>query len=144
MLGLKLNHVNKRGPRWGYGWIITSYKQKWLRNHLFMAQSQLISVSKRGFNSLRHSDAIWRHRYGLTLTQVIVCCLKAPSHYLNLCWPIITKVLRYSLKITFLKLNWNLPEANELISNPCLSIRLCSYFGVIHCRHRSMLVQVMA
>ena len=29
------------------------------------------------------NDAIWRHRFGLTLAQVIACCLMAPSHYLN-------------------------------------------------------------
>ena len=34
-------------------------------------------------NSLRPSDAIWRHRFGSTLAQVMACCLTAPSHYLN-------------------------------------------------------------
>ena len=37
-------------------------------------------------NSLWPSDAIWQHRYGSTLTQVMACCLKTPSHYLNQCW----------------------------------------------------------
>ena len=45
-----------------------------------------------GFNSLRPSDAILRHRIGSNLAQVMVCCLTAPSHYLNQCWLIITKV----------------------------------------------------
>ena len=44
------------------------------------------------FNSLRPSDAIWRHRSGSTLAQVMACCLTAPSHYLNQCWLIISKV----------------------------------------------------
>ena len=44
------------------------------------------------FNSLWASDAIWRHRSESTLAQVIACCLKAPSHYLNPCWLIISKV----------------------------------------------------
>ena len=35
------------------------------------------------FNSLRHSDAIWRHRSGSTLAKVMACCLTAPSLYLN-------------------------------------------------------------
>ena len=43
-------------------------------------------------NSLRPSDAIWRHRSGSTLAQVMACCLTAPSHYLNQCWLIISKV----------------------------------------------------
>ena len=37
-------------------------------------------------NSLRPSDAIWRHRNGSTLVKVMLCCLMAPSHYLNQCW----------------------------------------------------------
>ena len=70
-------------------------------------------------------------RSGSALAQVVACCLTAPSHYLNQCWFIISKVLwhssefpKVSLKITFLKLNWNLPGANELmtwspVSEPC-------------------------
>ena len=37
-------------------------------------------------NSLWPSDAIWWQRSGSTLAQVMVCCLMAPSHYLNQCW----------------------------------------------------------
>ena len=43
-------------------------------------------------NSLWPSDAIWRKRSGSTLAQVMDCCLTAPSHYLNQCWLIISKV----------------------------------------------------
>ena len=43
-------------------------------------------------HSLWPSDTIWRHRIGSTLAQVMVCCLMAPSHYLNQCWLIILKV----------------------------------------------------
>ena len=43
-------------------------------------------------NSLWPSDAIWRHRSGSTLAQVMACCLTAPSHYLNQCWLTISKV----------------------------------------------------
>ena len=87
------------------------------------------------FNSLGPSDAIWWHRSGSTLVQVMACCLMAPNHYLNQCWLIISKVLRHSpegnfirdtsatihwnwlknSKIWNLKLNWNLPGANELM-----------------------------
>ena len=38
------------------------------------------------------SDAIWQQRSGSTLTQVMACCLTAPSHYLKQCWLIISKV----------------------------------------------------
>ena len=37
-------------------------------------------------NSWLPSETIWWHRSGSTLAQVMVCCLKAPSHCLNLCW----------------------------------------------------------
>ena len=43
-------------------------------------------------NSLGPSDAIWRQKSGSTLAQVMACCLTAPSHYLNQCWLIISKV----------------------------------------------------
>ena len=41
-------------------------------------------------NSLWPAEAIWRHRSGSTLPQVMACCLTAPSHYLNQCWFIIS------------------------------------------------------
>ena len=43
-------------------------------------------------NSLWPSDTIWRQRSGSTLAQVMACCLMAPSHYLNQCWHISSKV----------------------------------------------------
>ena len=44
-------------------------------------------------NSLWQSDAIWRHRSGSILAQVMAFCLMAPSHYLNQCWLLIGEVL---------------------------------------------------
>ena len=44
------------------------------------------------FNSLWPCDTKWQHRSGSTLAQVMACCLTAPSHYLNQCWLIISKV----------------------------------------------------
>ena len=44
------------------------------------------------FNSLWPSDTIWWYRSGSTLAQVMAWCLTAPSHYLNQCWLIISKV----------------------------------------------------
>ena len=48
-------------------------------------------------DSLWRSDAIWGHRTGSTLAQVMAWCLMAPSHYLNQCWCIISRVLHHSL-----------------------------------------------
>ena len=42
------------------------------------------------------NDAIWQHRSGSTLAQVMVCCLTAPSHYFNQCWLIISKIQLHS------------------------------------------------
>ena len=56
------------------------------------------------FNSFWSSDAIWRHRSGSTLTQVMACCLTvltAPSHYLNQCWLVISEVPWHSPESKF-------------------------------------------
>ena len=53
------------------------------------------------FNSLWPSDAIWRQRSGSTFAQVMACCLTAPSHYLNQCWLIVSKVQRHSSEGNF-------------------------------------------
>ena len=43
-------------------------------------------------NSLWPNDAIRGRRSGSTLAQVMACCLMAPSHYLNQCWLITSKI----------------------------------------------------
>ena len=53
------------------------------------------------FNSLWPSDAIWEHRTGSTMAQVMACCLTAPSHYLNQCWLIISEVQWHSSEGNF-------------------------------------------
>ena len=49
-------------------------------------------------NSLWPNDAIWRHRSRSTLAQVMAYCLTAPSHYLNQCWLIFSKVQWHSVE----------------------------------------------
>ena len=56
-----------------------------------------------GVNSLWPSDAIWRQRSGSTLAQVMACCLKASSHYLNQCWLIISRVQWLSCEDNFIR-----------------------------------------
>ena len=57
----------------------------------------MIADDKHGrwfmFNSLWLNDAIWWHRSGLTLAQVMACCLMVPSHYLNQCWLLMKGIL---------------------------------------------------
>ena len=52
-------------------------------------------------NTLWPSDAIWRHRSGLILDQVMACCLTAPSHYLSQCWLTISEVHWHSHQDNF-------------------------------------------
>ena len=87
-------------------------------------------------NSLWRSDAIWRHRTGSTLAQVMTCCLTAPNHYLDQCWRIISRIqwhlyprailytkdtsaiaiTQISLKFTYLKFYSNLSWVNKLMA----------------------------
>ena len=82
-------------------------------------------------NSLWPCNDIWQHRPWLTLTQVMACCLAAPSHYLNHCWLLINEfqwnllsaILQWvprllfcimSLKLILLKLLPHRPQGNAL------------------------------
>ena len=83
--------------------------------HLILKHEQSAPMAL-SINSLRPSDAIWWHRSGSTLAQVMACCLMAPSHYLNQCWLIISKIQLHSSDGNFtrdtshqwLKLTWKL------------------------------------
>ena len=101
--------------------------------HFLIPEPKMTPVSTdsryRWINSLRQSDAIWRHRSRSTLIQVMACCLMAPSHYLNQCWLIISKVQGHSsdgnftrlwvksglsLKITYVNFHSHRPGDSEL------------------------------
>ena len=80
------------------------------------------SRCKQWVNSLWPSDTIWRHKSGSTLDQVMACCLMAPSHYLNQCWLIISKVQWHSSECNFTRdtsaiSHWNYLE-NDLFKSP--------------------------
>ena len=90
ILRLKLNHVSKRGPRifapaMAPGWLI------------------LLQLNGMLINSLWPGDILWQQRSGSALAQVMACCLTAPSHYLNQCWLIVSKVLWHSSEGNFTK-----------------------------------------
>ena len=55
----------------GHGWVITSHITQWM----WLVIHSLILV-----NSLCPSDARGLYRSGLTLANVVACCLMAPSH----------------------------------------------------------------
>ena len=98
-------------------------------HHIFKRKISCADLNKL-INSLGPNDAMWQHRSGLTLAQVMACCLTAPSHYLNHCWFLISKVPWHSpvsnftvnarllfciitMETILLKLLPHLPGANE-------------------------------
>ena len=99
-------HCLKSGSLKGPTWLGTvshnGYKQYWAYPN-FPAKPFVkhFSDPDNGLNSLRPSDAIWRQRTGSTLAQVMAWCLTAPSHCLNQCWLIISKVPWHSCEDNF-------------------------------------------
>ena len=84
-------------------------------------------------NSLGPSGAIWSHRSGSTLAQVMTCCLMAPSHYLTQQWHITwhihlmaisqeevrkISITNTNFSITDLKLQPHFPGFNKFNSSP--------------------------
>ena len=72
-------------------WTCIFYHFTSLRSLVQVVESFLMDHKELFLNSLWPSDAIWRHRSGSTLAQVMACCLTATSHYLNQCWLVIIK-----------------------------------------------------
>ena len=86
-----------------------------LPTHICVIRPQWVKItaaSPRGqrVNSLGPSDAIWRQRSGSTLAQLMACCLMAPSHYLNQCWLIISKIEWHSSRGKF---TWDTSAINH-------------------------------
>ena len=63
----------------------------------------MVQANTLRLNWFGPSEAIWQHKSGSTLAQVMACCLMAPSHYLNQCWFLISGVLRRSAESNFTK-----------------------------------------
>ena len=82
------------------------------------------------------SGAIWRHRSGSTLTQVMACCLTAPSHYLHQYCLLIIELLWHSPESYFIPiLLYPRPTKSEggvgILDSPCPSVRpsVCRWHG---------------
>ena len=59
-------------------------------NQCWSNVKMVYSIPRRQWvNSLWDSNAMCQQKFGSTLVQMMVCCLVAPSHYLNQCWLII-------------------------------------------------------
>ena len=92
-------HMNQRlSKQLRHRWFETPSRS--LRRHcndlLWIVWCILSCILEDWFNPLGPSDAIWRWWCWSTLVQAMACCLTAPSHYLNQCWLIISKVLWHS------------------------------------------------
>ena len=103
-----------------------------------------IPSSGKHINLLWPSDVKWWHKPVSTWAQVMARCLTAPSHYLNQCWHIISKVhwhssepisreilqpsiTKINWKVTYLKFHLNLSGVNEL-NPPILATIAVNYF----------------
>ena len=98
------------GKRWN--WVTTENPKPWcqicINPDIFKRKNKqqfdwhltlnivVISPYYISFKLLCSSDAIWRNSSRSLLNQAMVCCLMAPSHYLNRFWLIINKVQRHS------------------------------------------------
>ena len=67
--------------------------------HTYYVLSEKFSMTS--VNSMWSSDAIWWHRSGSTLAQVMALCCQAQSHYLKQCWLCISDILWHSPKSNF-------------------------------------------
>ena len=88
-------------------WIMVSFYMQAIDRHML---SYLVDLNTRiavcHFNSLWHSDTIWRQRSGSTLAHVMACCLTAPIHYLNQCWLLIIDYSSLTAPIHYLNQCW--------------------------------------
>ena len=118
-----------------FGWTLRNFCETiprimYIRGSIYPKALTLWDYHNCMVNSLRPGDAIWHHKTGSTLVQVMAWCLMAPSHYLSQCWLIINggpvaitsgqfhgKWLTFywlkCLKITFKLQPW-VPGADEL------------------------------
>ena len=78
-----------------YLWNVIKYS---CLRYLLLALRHILCCRTFLFNSLWPNDSIWQHRSRSTLAQVMACCLMAPSHYLNQCWLIFSKVKWHSVE----------------------------------------------
>ena len=84
--------LNKRlSKQWWGWWFETLSRPVWRHCYVWYDSTSLdhsvvtCSNEVNYIDSLWHSDAIWRHRSGSTLAQVMACSLTVPRYCLNQC-----------------------------------------------------------
>ena len=138
-------------------WITCLIKKGYiLKALLYLTQSSLVTTGSifskiliewaTYIISLWPSDAIWSHRSGSTLAQIMACCLMSPSHYLKQCWFVMNRVLwhyvkstspqvlkisidQMNLKCTLETFLTHLPGINELYTNTLVPWSLWWYMN---------------
>ena len=68
---MKINKFHEHSHLWCFFWFFFVFS---------------LTNRQQAINSFSPSVAIWRHRHGSTLAQVMARCQMAPSHYLNEWW----------------------------------------------------------
>ena len=81
-------HSEKYAP--GLGFAVVRHKST------LPISFRVTSLSYMAFSTTLTHCGIWHNRTWSTLVLVMACCLMAPSHYLNQCWLIISKVFWHS------------------------------------------------
>ena len=81
-------HISIEIAYWSFAILMSAkVNSKWL---------MFLHCQPSAYEGLLTHCGLWRQRSGSTLAQVMVCCLMAPSHYLNQCWLIISEVQCHS------------------------------------------------
>ena len=85
----RINNIPVLMPTMAYRLVWSNADPVHRRIYAALREDKLIwittSIITCKINSLWPSNAIYWHRSGSTLAQVMACCLTAPSHYLNQC-----------------------------------------------------------
>ena len=84
------------------------------------------------FNSLWRGDAIWRHRSGWTLVQLMACCFMAPSHCLNQCWLNISGTCDIHHKAMFIWITVTKDINPQVVFQP-------HHPGILNCSNKNLL-----
>ena len=92
------------------------------------------------FNSLLPCCLIWRYRTWSTLLQVLACCMKSPSRYLNKCWLINSYVMwqlpkgnfTWNAKDIYSWYEWDrwIPRRNGQLRGKCFHLMTSSWWGI--------------
>ena len=88
--------------------------EHWRKKYMFFSCIDRALVIRWRLTHCGLIDAIWRQRSGSSLTQVMACCLMAPSHYLNQCWLITSMVQWHSYEGSFTRDTSAIDHYNQL------------------------------